>query len=154
MSSYSGAEYPTSRACMPTYRYYGGCTYFRIRWRRDWCRQCMGTPAACAVRLGSGEDENRSQRRKAMKKILALSVALALAPAARAADIGAGKARVETVCAACHGANGVSVADHIPNLAGQRAAYIENQLKAFKDGARKAPGPTSPIATMTAIATQ
>ena len=89
-----------------------------------------------------------------MKKVLAMSVALALAPAAQAADIGAGKARVETVCAACHGANGVSVADHIPNLAGQRAAYIENQLKAFKDGARKAPGPTSPIATMTAIATQ
>ena len=89
-----------------------------------------------------------------MKKVLGLSVALALAPAALAADIGAGKARVETVCAACHGANGVSVSDTIPNLAGQRAAYIENQLKAFKDGARKAPGPTSPIATMAAIATQ
>ena len=70
------------------------------------------------------------------------------------ADIEAGKAKVATVCAACHGANGVSVADHIPNLAGQRAAYLENQLKAFKDGARKAPNATSPIATMAAIATQ
>lgn len=89
-----------------------------------------------------------------MKKVLGLSVALALAPAAQAADIEAGKAKVATVCAACHGANGVSVADHIPNLAGQRAAYIESQLKAFKDGARKAPTPTSPIATMAAIATQ
>lgn len=89
-----------------------------------------------------------------MKKVLGLSVALALAPAAQAADIEAGKAKVATVCAACHGANGVSVADHIPNLAGQRAAYLEAQLKAFKDGARKAPAPTSPIATMAAIATQ
>lgn len=89
-----------------------------------------------------------------MKKVLGLSVALALAPAAQAADIEAGKVKVATVCAACHGANGVSVADHIPNLAGQRAAYIESQLKAFKDGARKAPTPTSPIATMAAIATQ
>ena len=89
-----------------------------------------------------------------MNKVLGLSVALALAPAALAADIEAGKARVMTVCAACHGANGVSVSDTIPNLAGQRAAYIENQLKAFKDGARKAPGPASPIATMAAIATQ
>jgi len=89
-----------------------------------------------------------------MKKVLGLSVVLAFAPAAQAADIAAGKARVETVCAACHGANGVSVSDTIPNLAGQRAAYIENQLKAFKEGARKAPAPTSPIATMAAMAAQ
>ena len=89
-----------------------------------------------------------------MKKVLALSVALAFVPHAQAADIEAGRARVATVCAACHGANGVSVSDTIPNLGGQRAAYIEAQLKAFKDGARKAPAPTSPIATMAAIATQ
>ena len=90
-----------------------------------------------------------------MKKTMAISAVLALAaPAAYAADLAAGKAKVETVCAACHGANGVSVSDTIPNLAGQRAAYIEAQLKAFKEGARKAPVPTSPIATMAAIATQ
>jgi cytochrome c553 len=89
-----------------------------------------------------------------MNKVLGLSVALAFAPVALAADMEAGKAKVATVCAACHGANGVSVSDTIPNLAGQRPAYIEAQLKAFKDGARKAPAPTSPIATMTAIATQ
>ena len=56
-----------------------------------------------------------------MNKVLGLSVALAFAPAAHAADIEAGKAKVATVCAACHGANGVSVSDTIPNLAGQRA---------------------------------
>lgn len=56
-----------------------------------------------------------------------------------AADINAGKAKVETVCAACHGANGVSVGDAIPNLAGQKSAYLENQLKALKDGSRKNP---------------
>ena len=89
-----------------------------------------------------------------MKKPLVTFLCLAFAPAALAADIGAGKAKVEMVCAACHGANGISVSDTIPNLAGQRAAYIEAQLKAFKDGARKAPVPTSPIATMAAIATQ
>jgi len=89
-----------------------------------------------------------------MKKTLVALLALAFAPVTLAADIGAGKAKVEAVCAACHGANGVSVSDTIPNLAGQRAAYIEAQLKAFKEGARKAPVPTSPIATMAAIATQ
>src|SRR5258706_2829982 len=88
-----------------------------------------------------------------MKSILAL-VILAPQLALAQADMEAGKSKVVQVCAACHGANGVSVSDTIPNLAAQRAAYIENQLRAFKDGARKAPNATSPIATMTAIATQ
>ena len=70
------------------------------------------------------------------------------------ANVAAGKAKAESVCAACHGANGISVSDTIPNLAGQRTAYLEGQLKAFRSGARKAPTPTSPIATMAAIAAQ
>jgi cytochrome c553 len=58
-----------------------------------------------------------------------LGIALVLiAPLAQAADIDAGKAKAASVCAACHGANGVSVSDTIPNLAAQRAGYIEAQL--------------------------
>jgi cytochrome c553 len=67
---------------------------------------------------------------------------LAAAPAraqAPAADIAAGKAKAEQVCAACHGANGVSVSATIPNLAGQKQAYLAAQLQAFKSGARKNP---------------
>jgi len=56
---------------------------------------------------------------------------------AMAADVAAGKAKVEAVCSACHGLNGVSVTDVIPNLAGQKAGYLEAQLKALKDGSRK-----------------
>ena len=78
-----------------------------------------------------------------MKK-LGLAVVLAFAPAAYAADIAAGKAKVAQVCSACHGMNGVSVTDTIPNLAAQRAGYIEAQLKAFKDGLRRPASPTSP----------
>jgi cytochrome c553 len=89
-----------------------------------------------------------------VKKMLGLSVVLAVAPFAQAADIEAGKAKVATVCSACHGANGVSVTDTIPNLAAQRAGYLEAQLKAFKDGTRKPAGATSPTAIMSAIATQ
>ncbi|OGA37892.1 MAG: hypothetical protein A3G24_04905 [Betaproteobacteria bacterium RIFCSPLOWO2_12_FULL_62_13] len=74
-----------------------------------------------------------------MKKGLGLSVVLIIAPVTQAADIEAGKAKVTTVCAACHGATGVSVSDDIPNLAGQRARYLEAQLKALKDGTRKNP---------------
>ncbi len=74
-----------------------------------------------------------------MKRMLGLSLVLALAPVAQAADVEAGKTKVATVCAACHGANGVSVSDAIPNLAAQRAGYIEAQLKALKEGTRKNP---------------
>jgi cytochrome c553 len=41
------------------------------------------------------------------------------------------------VCAACHGANGASVADHVPNLAAQRESYLGLQLRAFRSGQRK-----------------
>lgn len=92
------------------------------------------------------------------KALLGMFVALALGPATQAvaqhADLAAGKAKVEEVCAACHGANGASVSDTIPNLAAQRAAYIQSQLRSFRDGARKAPSATSSIATMAAIANQ
>jgi len=45
---------------------------------------------------------------------------------------------VET-CGACHGVNGRSVSPTFPNLAAQQAAYIELQLKAFKDQSRADP---------------
>jgi len=82
-----------------------------------------------------------------MTKQLGWAVILAVIPAAQAADVEAGKAKVAAVCAACHGVNGVSVSDAIPNLAAQRAGYLEAQLKALKDGTRKNP-------MMNAIASQ
>jgi len=72
-----------------------------------------------------------------MNKLLALSAIVAVAPLSQAADVEAGRAKVATVCAACHGAAGVSVSEAIPNLAAQRAGYIEAQLKALKEGTRK-----------------
>ena len=88
-----------------------------------------------------------------MKKVLGLSVVLVVAQVAHAADIDAGK-EMATLCAACHGANGVSVSEATPNLAAQRAGYLAAQLKAYKDGGRKLPGGTSPTAIMSAMATQ
>ena len=83
------------------------------------------------------------------KWVVYTSAAMALlsTPALKAADLEAGKAKAQAVCAACHGANGVSVSDTIPNLAGQRLAYLESQLRAWKDGSRKNP-------VMNAIGTQ
>src|SRR5215471_2772603 len=89
-----------------------------------------------------------------MKKVLGSAIFLAVAQIAQAANIEAGKDLAAVVCAACHGANGVSVSDALPNLAAQRAAYIEAQLKLYKEGTRKAPGATNPTITMQAIAAQ
>src|SRR5262245_60082105 len=74
-----------------------------------------------------------------MRTAAGLSLLLFAVPVAHAADVEAGKAKVQSVCAACHGVNGVSVSDAIPNLAGQKAAYLENQLKALREGTRKNP---------------
>src|ERR1035437_3708835 len=89
-----------------------------------------------------------------MKALMRFAVILAVAQSAQAADIEAGKRIASTVCAACHGATGISVSDAVPNLAGQRARYIEAQLKFFKDGTRKEPGAVSRAAIMNAIASQ
>ncbi|TLU64607.1 cytochrome c [Thalassotalea litorea] len=74
-----------------------------------------------------------------MKKLtLALAASVVFAAPAMAADIEAGKAK-SAVCAACHGAKGISAVPMYPNLAGQKEAYIAKQLKDFKAGTRKDP---------------
>ncbi|MCM2278125.1 MAG: cytochrome c [Oligoflexia bacterium] len=70
----------------------------------------------------------------------AVTFALAISiPSARAEDIAAGKAIGTTVCAACHGPQGISMNPLWPNLAGQKKDYILKQLKSFQDGSRKDP---------------
>ena len=51
-------------------------------------------------------------------------------------DIAQGKLLAEQTCAGCHGANGVSQTPAIPHLAGQRSAYLFNELKGIQAGAR------------------
>ena len=48
-------------------------------------------------------------------------------------------AKKATVCFACHGANGVSVAPTFPRLAGQRADYLYHRLVSFKRADPKDP---------------
>jgi len=73
-----------------------------------------------------------------MNKLIHTVVLSALGMSAYAADIGAGKAKAIT-CNACHGAAGISAVPMYPNLAGQKAMYVDKQLKAFRDGSRKDP---------------
>jgi cytochrome c553 len=39
-------------------------------------------------------------------------------------------------CAACHGRDGIAMAPDAPNLAGQPADYLAEQLRAYRDGDR------------------
>ncbi len=64
------------------------------------------------------------------------SIAAAVPAEVAKPDVEHGKQIATTVCAACHGPNGVSTAPANPNLAGQSGGYIARQLAAFKSGAR------------------
>lgn len=67
-----------------------------------------------------------------------LTVLMFASSSVMAADAAAGKAK-SVVCAACHGAGGVSINPMWPNLAGQQEQYLAKQIKAFRDGDRKDP---------------
>jgi len=69
--------------------------------------------------------------------LLTLTIAC-MAPSLRAQDADAGKYAAQ-VCASCHGPRGDSVSPGFPKIAGQRAAYLETQLKAFRDRTRADP---------------
>ena len=74
-----------------------------------------------------------------MKKItLAIAATVMMASPVFAGDAAAGKSKTG-MCAACHGAAGISAVPMYPNLAGQKEAYIAKQLKDFKSGKRKDP---------------
>jgi cytochrome c553 len=66
-------------------------------------------------------------------------VALACAAAgAQAADVAAGRAKHEAVCAACHGKDGNTPIDpSYPKLAGQHRDFLERALLDYKAGGRK-----------------
>ena len=65
-----------------------------------------------------------------------LSCSLAPWAVAWAGSVDAGREK-SAVCSACHGADGNSAAAIYPHLAGQHAAYLETQLRAYRDGQRK-----------------
>lgn len=69
---------------------------------------------------------------------LSILLALGYSQLSMAGDVAAGQARA-ALCAACHGANGISANDLWPNLAGQKEAYLIKQIKAFRDGGRSDP---------------
>src|SRR5215472_7273206 len=96
------------------------------RSRRQEARQIQNGRAAA----GNGKGKGRVT-------LLALSLAatalVGIAVSARAAQDAVAVALIRRECSACHGARGISIAPIFPHLGGQQAAYLEAQLKAFRD---------------------
>lgn len=51
-------------------------------------------------------------------------------------DVAEGRAKADAACALCHGASGIAGMPSAPNLAGQQAIYLSEQLKNYRSGKR------------------
>ena len=75
---------------------------------------------------------------RAYMTVVAFACASTPIAPAYAGDAAAGKQKA-VVCSACHGIDGNSTMPLWPKLAGQHAAYLTKQMKAFRSGERKDP---------------
>jgi cytochrome c553 len=82
-----------------------------------------------------------------MLRLLALSALSVVVGTAAAQNAARGQRIAGQVCAACHAADGNSVAATNPKIAGQFAEYLQKQLGDFKAPPGKKPARESPIMT-------
>ena len=99
--------------------------------------------AAALAASGSAVGQQKSGKAAAPK-----AAAPAAAPAATPATAGDYAKRFAEVCAACHGANGVSEMPGTPTLAGQHSFYAITQLFLFREGRRDNEAMTAVAKTM------
>jgi cytochrome c553 len=52
-------------------------------------------------------------------------------------DLADGRQLAQTTCVGCHGENGISTTEGVPNIAGQRSVYLYVELKAYQSGMRR-----------------
>jgi len=104
--------------------------------RRGWLAGPTQPSATTEQRGDTGEVGVRPGFRLLMVLLLVVVSASAVGVADAAPNPRTGAA-ISAQCAICHGANGMSVAANIPNLAGQRYPYLLSQMRAFKDGTVK-----------------
>ena len=55
---------------------------------------------------------------------------------ATAQDVTEGRQVADTMCARCHGLNGISKEKGVPHIAGQRAVYLHLEMKVYQAGGR------------------
>ncbi|HEX3982930.1 MAG TPA: cytochrome c [Acidisoma sp.] len=87
----------------------------------------------------TGRDRSQRWQSKAgaAAAVLALGIGVAAAFHPGAAWAASPPPAMAPLCASCHGPQGVSASPTIPNLAGQKAGYLENALSAYKAGQRQ-----------------
>jgi cytochrome c553 len=90
----------------------------------------------------------RSRHRAAIAALTALAL-LGVSPTAGADGLGHENAPPQEICGMCHGLDGISRMAKFPKLAGQKAAYLERQIRDFRDGRRHNDG-----GQMAAVATE
>lgn len=78
-----------------------------------------------------------------MRRLLAAAAAALLLPAGVLAQATLYAERYAALCAACHGAQGVSTLADTPSLAGQPGFYAITQLFLFREGRRDNPAMTA-----------
>jgi cytochrome c553 len=88
-------------------------------------------------------------RHRAVTAGLASLALLCAAPTARTDGLGTENAPPQEICGMCHGLDGLSRMAKFPKLAGQKAAYLERQIRDFREGRRRNDG-----GQMAAIATE
>jgi cytochrome c553 len=93
-------------------------------------------PYVCLIVAGFGFINQSSAQLTETETLLAEMATVQGNDHLLATAIIAGKDRA-LLCGNCHGKNGNSVRDYIPNLASQNAAYLFNQFELFANGERK-----------------
>jgi cytochrome c553 len=77
-------------------------------------------------------------------QLLPVLVGMAMLPArAEAENVSAPP--VAGRCVACHGADGIGKAPQYPDLRGQKTAYMEKQMRAFRSGEGLGHPPKGPM---------
>jgi cytochrome c553 len=64
-------------------------------------------------------------------------ILLAPESAGAAGDAAAGKQKAQSMCAVCHGVDGIAKVPDAPHLAGESPIYLTRQLQAFRSGERQ-----------------
>ncbi len=70
-----------------------------------------------------------------MKNVFVWGLVLAMSSSV-ADEVAAGRAKADVACALCHGPQGIASLPSAPNLAGQSAIYVREQLQNYRNGKR------------------
>ncbi len=73
------------------------------------------------------------------KGFVLLALCLTFPIGSQAGDPKAAESQAKTLCAGCHGPNGVSMNPLWPNLAGQQDQYLIKSMQDYRNGVRNDP---------------